>query len=103
MIYSSEETREIFHKSPTLLQMVCGIFESISLSFRIEPELVVSDDNLAAIMIPGLTPDRYIDICTKMNNQFKRKDNEFTCILIDEENGLFEIYVTASKDFISFH
>jgi len=98
--YTDEESRLNFHKSKTLLQMVCQMFESFCFLHAVEPEFVdLIDEDRALMGVPDLFQEQAEDVVDKINTQFPRKDEFLTCRIMDPDLNLFEIFVTHSQDF----
>lgn len=99
MKYTDEESRLTFHKSNSLLQLVCKMFESFCFLHVVEPEFIdLIEDNRALLGVPSIEVEQAHDIIEKMNQQFPRVDGFPTCKLLDDELNLFEILVTSSAD-----
>jgi len=103
MKFTDEESREQFHSAPTLLQLVCQMFENEAFLFHVEPELIEVQGDVAVLGLPDLSEDVCNEIELKINQQFLRKDSELTCTLVDPEIGLFAIQVTQASDFQNVH
>lgn len=104
MNYVDDESRKIFHQSKTLLQMVCQMFESLCYLHGIAPEFIDLVDGDHALMgCPKITEEQADDVTFQLNKQFPRKDDFFTCKVLDVELNIFQIFVTDSKDFRYVH
>ena len=105
MQFFEDEEREEYHNLPTLLQIVCGVFESMCLSYSKEPELLeVKNESTVMLGVPRLKKSEVKSIEDEMNKQFPRKGFKHkTCECTDPAYGIFQIYVTSASDFKNLH
>jgi len=104
MNYTDEASRLTFHKSKTMLQMICQAFEGICFNFGIEPEFIdLLDEDRALMGLPDVTEEHADAIKEKMNTQFPRTDDFLTCTVNDTDFNLFEIFVTTSNDLMNLN
>jgi len=101
MTYIDEESRLEFHKSNSLLQMVCQIFESFCFIQGLMPEFIeLLDEDTALLGLPNAEEAQAEDLMQKINSQFLRIDGALTCSMMDKEWGLFRIFVTKPGDLL---
>lgn len=101
MEFVSEETRENFVKSSSLLQLACSVLEGFCFELGVLP--VVHDNlfNMAVVELPKLSGQGLTSVVAKLNNTFKRLDDEPTCWIEDEENNILSVSVTDADDLVS--
>jgi len=99
MQFTDDDSRDKFHKTTTLGQLVCAMLESFCMQHRKEPEIIDIERNNILVGVVDLPEEAAYDICDKVNAQFKRRDHRPTCVVTDPELGLFNLLVTETKDF----
>lgn len=110
MLFTDEETRHEFHKAPTLLQVICQLFESEVSKAHMQMELVDFEqqgDFWVALLIVAhddyeTNPElqaAFKHAIESVNRQFRRTDNVATAELEQGNFGLCTVRVTSAKDF----
>lgn len=110
MLFTDEDARHLFHKSPTLLQVICQMLESELVAHHLQLELVDTEQQekfWVALIVAG--NEEYEDSALmqevlklavdKINLRFKRQDEEPTAILESGNHGLVTVRVTEARDF----
>ena len=77
------------------------MFESYCFEYEYEVELIDTNGNYTYFGIPEISDAAAESICDRMNHQFPRADKNETCKFEAPDFGVFEIFVTTSKDFKS--
>lgn len=99
MTFTDEDSQLAYHQAPTLLQMACQFFEDYCYQHHRGVELIdLMDSEVALLGVLDLTDEQCDQIISTMNHQFKRKDGEQTCEKMNNDLGVFRIYVTSAQD-----
>lgn len=99
MLFEDEEKRLTYHQSNSLLQVVCGIFESCLANHGIQCKIIECGLTEAAIEATECTKDVAKQSCAEINKQFMRKDGMATCYTIEDNWEYFYFFVTTAQDF----
>lgn len=107
MLFPDEDTRHNYHQSESLLQVVCGIFES-DLSRHAHQCTVLGVDidgekHMALVQVEDCAPLIVMDAIDHLNASFVRTDGQPTCLPLDKEQGQVMIMVTSATDFAQAH
>lgn len=98
MIFHDEDEKQKFIKSNYLLHVVCAMIEFEAGKFEAQIELAGTEDDGALIFIPELKFLNIVDICSKVNKMFVRKDKKDTCWPIDQSLPYCRVLVTTKND-----
>lgn len=79
MKFIDEEAKDELAKSSTTLQCIVSILDYECSKFHCQLEIVGVADNVALIDLDPLGDEQIMEVCTKANNQFQRRDGQFTC------------------------
>ena len=75
------------------------MFESYCFEYEYSVELIEVDGEHTYFGVPEISEAAAEAVCSKVNHQFPRADKKKTCNFHSSDFGVFEIYVTSSKDF----
>lgn len=107
MLFPDEDTRHNYHQSDSLLQVVCGIFESDMARHGHQCTVLGCDfdgqQHMALIQVEDCSPLVILDAIDHLNCAFMRTDGEATCLPVDKEEGQLMIMVTSAEDFARAH
>ena len=96
--FKSEEIQEQFHRSSTMLQVICQKFEQLCSARGWYTEVLGVDETLdiAIVQIKGRKTKYMKSVVNSMNSQFSElKDERLVCYPIDSESGVFQLLVPA--------
>jgi len=68
-------------KSSTILQCMVHMLDFECNKFHFQPELIGAENNIAMVNCDPMTDKEIMDVCSKINSQFKRKDGRLSCVL----------------------
>ena len=109
MRYPNEVVRDAYHKKPAMLQVICHILENYYFQFGKQLDLISVEDApdfiKAIIACSAMDGENEVNLeaARRINEQFKRKDGNFTCILANPAIAQFSIYVTSPADLAELH
>ena len=98
MLYLDEETRLEFHKSSTLLQIICQMVDFECAKFTEQIEVIAIDDSTALLQALNMGEVQMREVCMTVNKQFKRRDREYTCRVGDSQLHYIKCMVTQASD-----
>lgn len=104
MLFTDEDSRHAYHKTPALLQVVCQILESRLAEHGVQLELVDCEKHggmwVAAVCVDSEVHEAaLLDSIQYCNRMFQRADDIKTVTLENDEVGLLSIRVTDTADF----
>ena len=108
MLFADEEVRHEFHKSPTLLQVVCQMLEGELFNHTYQAYVVgvAKEDtlNLAVLSIKSMreseTPDKAVleHLAFILNERFIRTDKKPTVLLHSDAPTVLTVQVSGPAD-----
>lgn len=99
MLFISDEVRDEFHKTNSLLQMISQVLESFCFRYASQVEVLqVVNKSQALLKAKGLENIQMESIEDLMNRQYGRKDQHPTCKIISLKDNTFMIYARLSSD-----
>lgn len=103
MTYLDDETRDMFHRVSTLLQIVVSILEYEVAKFHVQLHLIGAEIDIALLAAEGMRDQDMFAVCDKINQQFKRTDKKLTCVVHDTTLKLFKCFVTNQNELSEVH
>ena len=79
MKFIDDIAKDELAKSSTILQCILSILDFECNKDYVQLEVIGVSDNVALLDLDPLSNERIMDICMKANNQFQRRDGQFTC------------------------
>lgn len=70
-------------KSSTILQMIVNALDFECNKYHFQPEVIGAVDNVATINCDPMTAHEIMEVCGRINSQYKRKDGKLSCVLQD--------------------
>mgnify|MGYP003330940583 CR=1 FL=1 len=100
MKFIDEATKDDLAKSSTILQCILASLDFECGKYMIQPEVIGVEGNEAMVNVDALEFEQMVEVCNKVNTQFKRKDTKFTCIITNEVDGFISCIASELKDYI---
>jgi hypothetical protein len=79
MKFIDEAAKDELAKSSTTLQCILSILDYECNRFHMQLEVIGVTDNVALIDLDPLGNEEIMAVCMKANQQFQRRDGQFTC------------------------
>ena len=99
MIFKTEEEQKDFHASNATLQLLVHIFEGFCFELSEQVHFLHLATPNQVVVGCRLSHAGMLSVENKMNEQFKRHDEQKTCEIVYPEHGLFHIYGDSIKSF----
>lgn len=85
MIFVDQETRELFAKTPPVLQVIVSDVEFELAKMSLQAELIDVYNNTCTLAVEDGTELLLQQICSDINKRYRRFDREFTCVMPEAE------------------
>lgn len=104
MLFIDDEARDLYHKRPALLQVVCQMLESHFVNNGKQLEIIDTNGDgkaqVAMLHCKQEIPESELqELVDKLNQSFKRTDGKMTCVVEDFDNALLTVFVDSSGNF----
>lgn len=99
MKFIDEATKDDLAKSSTILQCILASLDFECNKFLCQPEIIGVEGEEAMVNVDSLEFEQMVEVCNRINSQFKRNDDKFTCIITNDVDGFISCIASPLKTY----